>query len=67
MDRGQEQDMREAITIIYEARFGTMTDDVRAALDLVHGDGVLLGLVAIAATCSHEEAIAAVLQAAHVP
>lgn len=63
MDSGQEHDLREAILIIYEARFGTMNDELRAALDLVRGDGVLLGLAAIAATCSHEEAIAAVRQA----
>jgi hypothetical protein len=59
MDPGQEQDMREAIMIIYEARFGTMGDELRGALAGVHGEGVLLGLAAIAATCSHEEAIAA--------
>jgi hypothetical protein len=63
MDRGQEHDLRETFLIIYEARFGTMGDELRAALDLVRGEGVLLGLVAIAATCSHEEAIAAVRQA----
>lgn len=63
MASGQEEDMREAIMIIYEARFGTMGDDLRAALDTVRGEGVLLGLAAIAATCSHEEAIAAVRQA----
>lgn len=64
MDRGQEDDMREAIMIIYEARFGSMGDELRDALDLVHGEGVLLGLVAIAATCSHEDAVAAVRRAA---
>jgi hypothetical protein len=63
MDRGQEHDMREAILIIYEARFGSMGDELRTALDLVRGEGVLLGLVAITATCSHEEAVAAVRQA----
>jgi hypothetical protein len=63
MARGQEEDLREAIMIIYEARFGTMGDDLRAALDMVRSEGVLLGLAAIAATCSHEEAVAAVRQA----
>jgi hypothetical protein len=66
MDPGQEHDLREAILIIYEARFGSMGAELRAALDLVRGEGVLLGLVAIAATCSHEEAIAAVHQAGGV-
>ena len=55
--------MREAIMIIYEARFGTMGDELRGALDGIHGEGVLLGLAAIAATCSLEEAIAAMRQA----
>jgi hypothetical protein len=64
MDPGEEHDLREAITIIYEARFGSMGDELRDALELVHGEGVLLGLVAIAATCSHEDAVAAVRRAA---
>jgi hypothetical protein len=63
MVRGQEELMREAIMIIYEARFGTMGDELRAALAGVRGEGVLLGLAAIAATCSHEEAVAAMHQA----
>jgi hypothetical protein len=63
MDRGQEEDLREAIMIIYEARFGAMGDELRAALEVAHGEGVLLGLAAIAATCSHEEAVAALRQA----
>lgn len=58
--------MREAITIIFEARFGTMGDELRAALAGVRGEGLLLGLAAIAATCSHEEAIAAMRQAGGV-
>lgn len=63
MDRGQEHEMREAILIIYEARFGIMEDELRAALAHVRGEGMLLGLAAIAATCSRDEAIAAVLRA----
>jgi hypothetical protein len=61
--RGQEELMREAIMIIFEGRFGTMGDELRIALAVVRGEGVLLGLAAIAATCSHEEAIAAMRQA----
>lgn len=63
MNPGQEEDLREAIMIIFEARFGSMGDELRGALAGVHGEGVLLGLVAIAATCSHEEAVAAMRQA----
>jgi hypothetical protein len=66
MEHGPEQELRESIAIIYGERFGAMPDALRAALDHVRGEGVLLGLLAITALSPRDEADAALHRAAGV-
>lgn len=59
----REQAFREAFVTVYEARFGEMPEELRAALARIHEDKQLHRLTALGANHPHEDVIAAVRQA----
>ena len=59
-----EQAFQQALLIGYEARFGAMPEDLRAALGRVHDESALRELIAILTSRAHEDIVAALQQAA---
>ena len=60
----QSQTLQRAFVSGYEARFGTMPDELRATLGRVHGERTLIELIAILTSRTHEDIVAALQQAA---
>jgi hypothetical protein len=64
MEQGLEQGWRKAFVTVYQARFGAPSDDLHAALALVHDEDSLQRLTAAAVTLSRDQVDMAVQAAA---
>lgn len=60
-EEGREQGLRRALVSSYQARFGSVPEPLRAALELTEDEDTLLGWVPLFTTGSVEDIAAAVL------
>lgn len=62
-EQGIEQGIRKSFVTVYEARFGEMPEELRAALARIHEEEQLRRLTALGVTHPLEDVVAAVRQA----
>jgi flagellar biosynthesis/type III secretory pathway protein FliH len=53
--QGREQGVAHSLVAVYEARFGTMSEDLRAVVEDTEDEPTLLTWLRLAGTCSADE------------